>query len=47
MTEQFVETLTQKEIEERFKMLFGREMTEIERKAFFLLQESKEKKAGD
>jgi hypothetical protein len=47
MTEHFVESLTQKEIEERFKNLFGIEMTAGEREAFFLLRESNEEKAGD
>jgi hypothetical protein len=47
MTEHFVETLTQKEVQERFRKLFGREMTAIERNAFFLLQDSGDEKAGD
>lgn len=47
MTEHSEETLTQKDILERFKNLFGREMTAIERSAFFLPQESTEEEAGD
>jgi hypothetical protein len=47
LTEQGGETLTQKEVQERFKKLFDREMTASERNAFFLLQDSDEKKSGD
>jgi hypothetical protein len=47
MTEHCVESLTQKEVQERFRKLFGREMTAGEREAFFLLQDSTEEKAGD
>jgi hypothetical protein len=47
MTEDFDESFTQHEIQERFKKLFGREMTAIERRAFFLPREEKEEKAGD
>jgi hypothetical protein len=44
---EFDETFTQREIEERFNRLFGREMTAVERRAFFLPHEEKEEKAGD
>jgi hypothetical protein len=44
---EFDENLTRKEILERFKNLFGREMTAIERKAFVLPQEEKEEKTGE
>lgn len=43
MTEQFDEFFTQKEIQERFKKLFGRNMTAKEREAFFLPHEEEEK----
>jgi hypothetical protein len=40
MTETCVETFTRKEIQERFKKLFGRETTPSERKAFFLFDDN-------
>jgi hypothetical protein len=46
MTEQFDERFTRQDILERFRKLFGREMTPVEREAFFLPQENEEK-AGD
>jgi hypothetical protein len=47
MTEDFDESFSQQEIQERFKKLFGREMVTIEREAFFLLPEKIEKKVDD
>jgi hypothetical protein len=46
MTEPFDETFTRKEIQDRFRKMFGREMTAIERRAFFLPPEPEDKTEG-
>lgn len=40
MNEPLTETFTRKEIQDRFRKTFGREMTAIERRAFFLPPET-------
>jgi hypothetical protein len=39
-------TMSHQEILQRFKKLFGREMTSLERKAFFLPQDNPEEKTS-